>query len=143
MYLLLDLFWRSFIFWHKKGRSEHGKGSASCCKAEIEVISGYKSTNQTIPLFTFSVFEVRLLTRISVFSLGIDEEGIIKFLDSKATSAQEACDKHHGFEKATCTTLKPLQFLFPGLIDSHLHAPQWPNLAVGMEVRNEQAIRSG
>lgn len=31
------------------------------------------------------------------------------------------------------TILSPTQFLFPGLIDAHLHAPQWPNLAIGME----------
>jgi guanine deaminase len=29
--------------------------------------------------------------------------------------------------------LKPSQFLFPGMVDTHLHAPQWPNLALGME----------
>jgi guanine deaminase len=26
-----------------------------------------------------------------------------------------------------------LQFLFPGLIDTHMHAPQYPNMALGME----------
>nr|POE49162.1 putative guanine deaminase [Quercus suber] len=30
-------------------------------------------------------------------------------------------------------SLKTSQFLFPGMIDTHLHAPQWPNLALGME----------
>lgn len=66
-------------------------------------------------------------------ALGVDEKGIIKFLDADVSSAAEACKKHDGFEYAACTTLKPLQFLFPGLIDTHMHAPQWPNLAIGME----------
>lgn len=48
-------------------------------------------------------------------------------------SAIDACSRHSGFEGAKCISLDPLQFLFPGLIDTHLHAPQWPNLAIGME----------
>lgn len=66
-------------------------------------------------------------------ALGVDEEGVIKFVDVGVTSAEDACKKHEGFEGAECTKLKPLQFLFPGLIDTHLHAPQWPNMAIGME----------
>ncbi|KAF2112234.1 hypothetical protein BDV96DRAFT_580381 [Lophiotrema nucula] len=66
-------------------------------------------------------------------ALGIDTNGIIAFLDPDVKNAEEACKKHSGFADAKCTTLEPLQFLFPGLIDSHLHAPQWPNLAIGME----------
>lgn len=66
-------------------------------------------------------------------AIGITEHGTIDFLDSQVTSAEEARQKYPSFKDATCTTLKPLQFLFPGLIDSHLHAPQWPNLAIGME----------
>ena len=66
-------------------------------------------------------------------AIGVDEEGVIRFLDHDVTSAQEACKKHSGFQSAECITLKPLQFLFPGLIDTHMHAPQWPNMAIGME----------
>lgn len=66
-------------------------------------------------------------------ALGVDENGVIRFLDNGVDSAEAACKKHKGFEDASCITLKPLQFLFPGLIDTHLHAPQWPNLAIGME----------
>ena len=76
------------------------------------------------------------LTNLEVLSraaLGVDEDGVINFLDNGVASAKEACYKHKGFENALCTTLEPLQFLFPGLIDTHLHAPQWPNLAIGME----------
>lgn len=38
-----------------------------------------------------------------------------------------------GFADAEVIRLEPCQFLFPGLIDTHLHAPQWPNLALEME----------
>lgn len=66
-------------------------------------------------------------------ALGVDEHGIIQFLDTSVNSAAEACAKHKGFSDAQAVTLKPLQFLFPGLIDTHMHAPQYPNLALGME----------
>jgi guanine deaminase len=64
----------------------------------------------------------------------VDEKGIIRFLDDTVASAEDACTKYPDFKEAKSTTLAPLQFLFPGLIDCHLHAPQWPNLAIGMEV---------
>src|ERR1700722_18868521 len=68
-------------------------------------------------------------------ALGVAKDGTISFLDSSITSAEEARAKYSpsGFADADYITLTPLQFLFPGLIDTHLHAPQWPNLAIGME----------
>lgn len=66
-------------------------------------------------------------------AIGVDEKGRIAFVDPDVSSVDAAAEKHPGFEHAARTTLKPLQFLFPGLIDTHLHAPQWPNLAIGME----------
>ncbi|KAK4990398.1 hypothetical protein LTR50_002573 [Elasticomyces elasticus] len=78
-----------------------------------------------------SLAELEILPKAA---LGITENGTIAFLDSSVASAKDACKKYHpDFDGATCTTLEPLQFLFPGLIDTHLHAPQWPNLALGME----------
>lgn len=66
-------------------------------------------------------------------ALGVSEHGIIEFLDNTILCAEEAYQKYPDFNDAVCITLKPLEFLFPGLIDTHLHAPQWPNLAIGME----------
>lgn len=43
------------------------------------------------------------------------------------------CAAPEGYENAETFHLKSSQFLFPGMIDTHLHAPQWPNLALGME----------
>lgn len=66
-------------------------------------------------------------------ALGVDEHGTIQFVDSDVNSATEACEKHAGFKNAACIQLKPLQFLFPGMVDTHMHAPQYPNIAIGME----------
>jgi guanine deaminase len=69
-------------------------------------------------------------------ALGVNGDGIIEFFDEKVNSGVEAAGKYAGFDGANVITLKPLQFLFPGLIDTHMHAPQWPNLAIGMEGDN-------
>lgn len=71
-------------------------------------------------------------------ALGVSNDGIIQFVDDEVFSAEEAAAKYSssGFQKGHLFTLKPLQFLFPGLVDTHLHAPQWPNLAIGMEGEN-------
>lgn len=66
-------------------------------------------------------------------TVGIGVNGTIEFIDNTSASIDEVCQKHPDFKDAQYTRLKPLQFLFPGLIDSHFHAPQWPNLAIGME----------
>jgi len=65
--------------------------------------------------------------------LGVLEDGTISFLDDSIKCLTDAHEKYPSFKSAPCTTLTPTQFLFPGLIDAHLHAPQWPNLALGME----------
>src|ERR1700730_10077125 len=69
-------------------------------------------------------------------ALGVNGDGIIAFVDDQVASAADAAAKHAGFDDAELITLQPLQFLFPGLIDTHMHAPQWPNLAIGMEGDN-------
>jgi guanine deaminase len=66
-------------------------------------------------------------------ALGILEDGKIAFIDCEVTSAEDVSRKYSGFEDASYKNLSQLQFLFPGLIDSHLHACQWPNMAMGME----------
>ncbi|TFK56607.1 guanine deaminase [Heliocybe sulcata] len=68
-------------------------------------------------------------------ALGVDSDGKICFLDPDVASGQTAQKKYaaQGFENATVVTLGKMQFLFPGLVDCHFHAPQWPNNALGME----------
>jgi guanine deaminase len=69
-------------------------------------------------------------------ALGVNDDGKISFLDEDVTSGEEAALKYAGFRDAKIMTLKPLQFLFPGFIDTHMHAPQWPNFGIGMEGDN-------
>jgi guanine deaminase len=68
-------------------------------------------------------------------ALGVTKDGRVSFLDSSITSTEAARAKYisSSFADADYVTLTPTQFLFPGLVDTHLHAPQWPNLAIGME----------
>ncbi|QIX01504.1 hypothetical protein AMS68_007021 [Peltaster fructicola] len=63
--------------------------------------------------------------------LGVRSNGTIAFLRTFGTL--EDAQTEPGFQDAEISGLQPGQFLFPGLIDTHLHAPQWPNLGLGME----------
>ncbi|CZR53975.1 uncharacterized protein PAC_03858 [Phialocephala subalpina] len=54
-------------------------------------------------------------------------------MHDQVTSMEEVLTKYRDLKNAACMILGNLQFLFPGLIDSHLHACQWPNMAMGME----------
>jgi guanine deaminase len=65
-------------------------------------------------------------------TVGVKSDGSIAFVEEN-TSLETIKDQHADFSAAETITLKPSQFLFPGLIDTHLHASQWPNLALGME----------
>jgi len=68
-------------------------------------------------------------------AIGVTTNGTIAFVDSKPATPEQLQARYasDGFAHAQVTTLTKSQFLFPGLIDTHLHAPQWPNLALGME----------
>ena len=55
------------------------------------------------------------------YCVGIDSTGRICFVVPGAGAAQE-CVKH-GI--ANCTILSPTQFICPGLVDTHIHAPQY------------------
>jgi guanine deaminase len=79
---------------------------------------------------SLSLEELEILPLAAV---GVLEDGKIDFLDSSIKTVSEAHIKYPSFSSAPSTLLSSTQFLFPGLIDTHLHAPQWPNLALGME----------
>ncbi|OAL28781.1 hypothetical protein AYO22_02646 [Fonsecaea multimorphosa] len=107
--------------------------TASDAKA-VEVSEPKKKSGHKV--FYGRIIHSKSLKEVEIFpkaSLGIDDKGTIQFLDTSVASAADACAKHHGFANAETITLKPLQFLFPGLIDTHMHAPQYPNMALGME----------
>ena len=89
-------------------------------------------------IFVGRIVHSRSLKHLEILpkaAIGVTKDGTIGFLDSSITSAEAVREKYStsAFADADCITLTPTQFLFPGLIDTHLHAPQWPNLAIGME----------
>lgn len=68
-------------------------------------------------------------------ALGVRKDGRISFLKSNV-SDEIALRREYaaeGFDAAKTIHLKQSEFLFPGMIDTHLHGSQWPNLALGME----------
>ena len=87
---------------------------------------------------TLRIFTGRLIHSKSLSELEIVRHGSIIVLNDTIVYAGKQQDesiaslreKHPGAE---VVELKDSQFLFPGLVDCHLHAPQWPNLALGME----------
>ncbi|KAK5129752.1 hypothetical protein LTR08_002928 [Meristemomyces frigidus] len=71
-------------------------------------------------------------------AVGVHPNGTIAFVDTSphsptAEAIRSLHAAHQDFLTAQVLQLKPSQFLFPGLVDTHLHAPQWINLALGMD----------
>jgi guanine deaminase len=67
--------------------------------------------------------------------IGVEPDGTIAFVH-ESNGSTEVIREHYlanGFDEVPVVQLKPSQFFFPGMVDTHLHAPQWPNLALGME----------
>ncbi|GAA5862532.1 hypothetical protein JCM3774_001050 [Rhodotorula dairenensis] len=69
--------------------------------------------------------------------LGVDEVGVIAFLERDVPSAAEV-DRRldaHGWSRheVQVVEMKRSEFLMPGLIDTHTHAPQYLNLGYGQQ----------
>ena len=67
--------------------------------------------------------------------IGVEPEGTIAFVHESNGSAKVIREYYqaNSFDEVPVVELKPSQFFFPGMVDTHLHGPQWPNLALGME----------
>lgn len=68
--------------------------------------------------------------------LGVSD-GIISFLYEFADVDNQDLElflRNEGYGDAEFVHLKKDQFLFPGLIDTHIHAPQYPNAGFGMDL---------
>ncbi|KAK5113273.1 hypothetical protein LTR62_003610 [Meristemomyces frigidus] len=99
-----------------------------------------EAASQGLHIFTGRIIHSKSLTELEIIpqgAIGVLPDGRIAFLSREETNISNLQRKyarlHLDFTSATITHLKPSQFLFPGLIDCHLHAPQWPNLALGMD----------
>lgn len=56
--------------------------------------------------------------------LGVNSRGIIEFLVPGAQFSEQ------GIQVVSITKISPSQFLVPGFIDTHAHAPQYPNCGI-------------
>lgn len=68
--------------------------------------------------------------------LGVDD-GIIQFLYEFADVENQDLElflRNEGYGDADFIHLSADQFLFPGMIDTHIHAPQYPNAGFGMDL---------
>ena len=61
---------------------------------------------------------------ISSAALGVSIRGIVEFLDDKVSLTQDTavCYLSSRFKDVELSTLKTLQFLFLGFVDTHIHA---------------------
>ncbi|KAF2244333.1 guanine deaminase [Trematosphaeria pertusa] len=60
-------------------------------------------------------------------ALGVDEAGVIKFVERDAADLEKIKAKHGGEWKEASVVRVDDGFFFPGFIDTHTHAPQHPN----------------
>lgn len=87
-------------------------------------------------IFTGRIVHSKSLLHLEILlkaTLGIRPDGSIAFLQHSDRGIEDVKATEPGFQHAPVTHLGPSQLLMPGLVDTHFHAPQWPNLALGME----------
>src|ERR1700676_3994011 len=60
-------------------------------------------------------------------------EGRIEAIHPHGSQNGESAVKRHA-AAGTLVTLKAGQYLLPGLIDLHVHAPQWPQLGLALDL---------
>ncbi|KAK3094563.1 hypothetical protein FSP39_003454 [Pinctada imbricata] len=65
------------------------------------------------------------------YCIGV-KEGKILFFEPK--DRLEECIKNHQLEACEIIRLNPFQFLMPGMIDTHIHASQYPNAGKGLDL---------
>ncbi|OCK73284.1 guanine deaminase [Lepidopterella palustris CBS 459.81] len=88
------------------------------------------SLKKTIYLGPFvhsqSLAELEICTQGAI---GVDEKGTIAFVERDVTEAI-AVAKHEGWESAELVRVQDNGFFFPGFIDTHIHASQYPNTGI-------------
>lgn len=70
--------------------------------------------------------------RITDSALGLNSKGKIEFIEAK--KELDNLKAQYNFCDSIITTLEPTQFLIPGFIDTHIHAAQWENRGIGMDL---------
>lgn len=116
----------------------------SCSNDKTSVISlaltnmAIRQVSDGYRIFVGRIVHSKSLVQLEILpkaALGVKPDGTIEFVHQHKGSIDELQKTHaaDGFGGAEIIHIAPSQFLFPGMIDTHLHAPQWPNLALGME----------
>ncbi|KAF2813922.1 guanine deaminase [Mytilinidion resinicola] len=71
-----------------------------------------------------SLAELEICTKGAI---GVDEKGVIAFVERDDV---EGVSKKEGWESAKVVEVKDNGFFFPGFIDTHIHASQYPNAGI-------------
>ncbi|RHZ75785.1 hypothetical protein Glove_209g148 [Diversispora epigaea] len=79
------------------------------------------------------------LTKLSIIPnalLGIDKFGKIAFVEENITNEQNINDilSKWNINEEKIIRLTKRQFLIPGFVDTHIHAPQFPNAGTGLDL---------
>lgn len=60
-------------------------------------------------------------------AIGVDEAGIIRFVERGVESVEDVVKKYEEWKDASVVRIEGEGFFFPGFIDTHTHASQHPN----------------
>ena len=64
--------------------------------------------------------------------ISVDDDGAISGIHARATADGSAIAARHR-AAGTLRELRPGQYLLPGFVDLHIHAPQWPQLGLALD----------
>src|SRR6185437_5268674 len=71
----------------------------------------------------------------------VGRDGIIRAVHRRE-SAEAAAEAHRFAATGSLVTLQPHQYLLPGLVDLHVHAPQWPQLGKALDLPLEEWLQA-
>jgi guanine deaminase len=71
----------------------------------------------------------------------VDDSGVIRAIHGKDTPQAAAAAAHHS-AAGSLVTLGKSEYLLPGLIDLHVHAPQWPQLGLALDLPLEEWLQA-
>jgi guanine deaminase len=71
----------------------------------------------------------------------VDGEGVIAAIHGRDTPQAAAVAAHHR-AAGSLVTLQKNEYLLPGLVDLHVHAPQWPQLGLALELPLEEWLQA-
>jgi guanine deaminase len=71
----------------------------------------------------------------------VDNEGIIQAIHGKDTPQAAAVAARHR-AAGSLVTLEKNEYFLPGLVDLHVHAPQWPQLGLALDLPLEEWLQA-